>query len=100
VLGWSAQLRSGSDQLRARLAGVDRQIAAGARGSVLPELASGPDPAEVWAKLDFDRRRAVIEVLVDVTVLPARRGRRPVWRPGEPYFDPESVRVEPKRPGA
>ena len=83
--------------MRARLFDVDRQIAAAARGSVLPELAGGPDPAEVWAKLDFDRRRAVLKVLVEVTILPARRGRRPGWRPGEPYFDPSSVRIEPRR---
>jgi DNA invertase Pin-like site-specific DNA recombinase len=95
----AAQLRSGSDRLRARLALVEEEIAAAARGQVLPELAGDDpaDPAAVWEGLDFDRRRAVVEVLVDVTILPARRGRRPGWRPGEPYFDPASVRVEPKR---
>jgi hypothetical protein len=51
-----------------------------------------------WASLDFDRRGAVIDTLVQVTILPARRGRRPGWRPGEPYFNPASVQVTPKRP--
>jgi site-specific DNA recombinase len=32
-----------------------------------------------------------------VTILPARRGRRPGWRTGESYFDPQTVRIEPKR---
>jgi site-specific DNA recombinase len=36
-------------------------------------------------------------VLMTVTILPARRGRRPGWRPGESYFDPDTVKIEPKR---
>jgi hypothetical protein len=93
----AAQLRSGSDRLRGRLAEVDARIAAASRGSVLAGVVDAPDPAAVWARLDLDRRRAVVEVLVDVVILPARKGRRPGWRAGEPYFDPRTVAVTPKR---
>jgi hypothetical protein len=48
----------------------------------------------VWAGLDLSRRRAIITTLVTVTILPARRGRRPGWQAGEAYFDPTSVRIE------
>jgi site-specific DNA recombinase len=94
------QLASGSRRLRARLAEVDRQLArsaAGAAPSPLAGLADAPDPAAVWAQLPLDRRRAVIRVLADVAILPARKGRRPGWRAGEGYFDPASVRVTPRR---
>jgi hypothetical protein len=49
----------------------------------------------VWAGLDLSRRRAIITTLVTVTILPARRGRRPGWQAGEAYFDPRTVRIEP-----
>jgi site-specific DNA recombinase len=45
----------------------------------------------------LDRRRAIVDELVTVEVLPARKGRRPGWKPGLPYFDPDTVRITPKR---
>jgi site-specific DNA recombinase len=76
---------------------ITTQLAAMSRGSVLAGVADASDPAKVWAGLDLSRRRAIIDTLATVTILPARRGRRPGWRPGESYFDPTTVRVEPKR---
>jgi DNA invertase Pin-like site-specific DNA recombinase len=92
-----AQLAHGSAQLRGELGEVERAIAAAARTSPLAGVADAPDPAKVWKGLGLDRRRAVVDTLLHVTILRARRGRRPGWRPGEPYFDPASVRVEPRR---
>ena len=80
------------------------KLAASARGSVLAGVADAPDPAEVWESLDLDRRRAVVQVLVDVIILPARKGRRPGWQPGESLLRPAarcaSLRSghEPDRP--
>jgi hypothetical protein len=54
------------------------------RAKVLGDLVSR-DPAEVWASMSDDQRRAVVALLVDVTILPTRHGRG---------FDPESVRIE------
>lgn len=80
-----------------RVRDVDAQVATASRGSALEGIAGAPDPAKVWAKLDLDRRRAIVDELVTVVILPAPRGRRPGWHPGEPYFDPTTVKVEPRR---
>ena len=93
----AGQLRSGSERLRARQAAVEEEIAARSRRSVLAGVADAPDPAKVWKGLPLDRRRAVVDVLVTVTILPGRRGRRPGWQAGESYFDPATVRVEPRK---
>jgi site-specific DNA recombinase len=66
-------------------------------GSVLAGVADAPDPGLVWAGLDLSRKRAIVDVLMTVTILPGRKGRRPGWRPGETYFDPDTVRIEPRR---
>jgi site-specific DNA recombinase len=91
------QLREGSERIRAQRAAIDAQLAHAARGSVLAGVVDAADPAAVWAGLNLDRRRAIIQVLVEVVIHPARRGRRPGWQPGEPYFDPDTVDVIPKR---
>ena len=82
--------------LRREQAKVQAELAATGRHQVLAGVADAPDPAQVWGRLDLDRRRAVIDVLVQVAVLPARKGRRAGWRPGESYFDPASVRITPR----
>jgi DNA invertase Pin-like site-specific DNA recombinase len=77
---------------------VDAAIAEATRGSALEGIADAPDPAKAWARLeDLERRRAIVDELVTVTILPAPKGRRPGWRAGEPYFDPATVKIEPKR---
>jgi hypothetical protein len=80
-----------------RLADVDAAIGEASRGSVLAGVADAPDPAAVWADLDLDRRRAIVDTLVSVTILPGRKGRRAGWRAGESYFDESTVSVEPRR---
>jgi site-specific DNA recombinase len=76
---------------------VTEQLAAMSRGSVLAGVADAADPAKVWAGLDLSRKREIIRVLMTVTILPSRRGRRPGWRPGESYFDPATVELTPLR---
>jgi site-specific DNA recombinase len=92
------QLRSGSDRLHAQLAEVDTAIGEASRGSALKGVADAPDPVAAWRALtDLDRRRAIVDELMTVEILPAPKGRRPGWKPGEPYFDPTTIRVTPKR---
>ena len=64
---------------------ITAQLAAMSRGSVPAGVA---DAARVWQGLDLSPRRAIIDTLATVTILPARRGRRP-GRPA--LFDPTSV---------
>jgi site-specific DNA recombinase len=93
----AAQLAQGTAAIRRQRERITAELAAASRGSVLAGVADAPDPARVWAGLDLSRRRAIVDVLATVTILPGRKGRRPGWRSGESYFDPRSVRVEPKR---
>jgi hypothetical protein len=78
---------------------VHAELAAPTRNRALAEVPDAPDPAKVWATLDLERRRAVIQVLIEeVVILPvARKGRRAGWRRGDSYFDPDSVRITPAR---
>jgi site-specific DNA recombinase len=91
------QLQAATASIRSQRERITAELAAASRGSVLAGVADAPDPARVWQGLDLSRRRAIIDTLATVAILPARRGRRPGWRPGEPYFDPASVRIQPKR---
>jgi site-specific DNA recombinase len=91
------QLVEATAEIRTQREEITAQLAASSRGSVLAGVADANDPAAAWAGLDLSRKRAIIDVLMSVVILPARRGRRRGWRAGESYFDPASVRVEPKR---
>jgi hypothetical protein len=85
-----AQLRTGTERLQGRLAAVRADIAAATTIDPLVGLAGAPDVAERWAGLDLKRKRAVLEVLMLVTVLPSNR-RRAI---NGDRFNPESVRIE------
>jgi site-specific DNA recombinase len=91
------QLQAATASIRTQREQITAALAAASRGSVLAGVADAPDPAAVWEGLDLSRRRAIVDVLCTVTILPARRGRRPGWRAGESYFDRSTVLVEPKR---
>ena len=90
------QLTAATAQIRAQREQITAELAAASRGSVLAGVADAPDPAAVWEGLDLSRRRAIIDILAQVTILPARKGRRPGWQAGQSYFDPQTVRIEPK----
>jgi hypothetical protein len=82
-----AELRAGSRARRARLDAITGQLAAQTEVDQLAEFRDAPDAAEVLAALPLPRRRAVVRLLVDVTLLPAgRRGRG---------FYLDTVRVQP-----
>jgi site-specific DNA recombinase len=91
------QLQAATAAIRSQREQITVQLAASSRGSVLAGVVDAPDPAKVWAGLDLSRRRAIIDVLAVVTILPARRGRRPGWKAGESYFDESTVEIIPKR---
>jgi site-specific DNA recombinase len=81
------QLRTMTERLRARLGDVESRMAVSSRAPVLAGLAGARDAGKLWEALPLDRRRAVVDALISVTILPAGRGRG---------FDPASVRVDPK----
>lgn len=87
------QLRGGTERLRERLATLEDSIGAAVAVDPLAGLVGVPDPGTVWAGLDVGRRRAVLDALMTVTVLP-RTGK---WGPDGRRFDPDGVRIEWKR---
>jgi site-specific DNA recombinase len=83
-----------SKKMRERLDEIAQQKTAAGQGSVLGGIVDAPDPGAAWEALDdLDRKRAVIRVLMTITVNTTKKGRRKGWRPGESYFDPESVLI-------
>lgn len=94
-----------TEATRKRLAEVTDQMAVRATVSVLASLPLGtPEIAEQWAGYHLDKRRAVIDALMTVTVKRAKRGRPAGFKPDPTgkrrnYFDPESVEIEWKHPG-
>lgn len=80
----AGQLARITERLRA-----DREQATAAvdaaRPAAVPAELVGDHAAEIWGGLPMDSKRAVLETLVTVTVLPAGSGRA---------FDPDTVRVE------
>ena len=98
--GWAAgaltqaQLLAASAELRDRLEAIERRIGQASQISVLSGLAGLPDMDARWAGLSLDRRRAVLDALVLVTVLPrAHAGRLP----GGSYFDRSAVQFDWRR---
>lgn len=79
-------VRKSSERLHAELADVEAQMANLDRTDVLGPVVTAADVGEAWQMLDLDRKRAVIDTLLTVTLLRPLRGRQ--------RFDPETVRIE------
>jgi site-specific DNA recombinase len=82
----AAQMRTGTERLRTRLAEVESRMADAGRLSVLGPMATAADPAATWSESDRDRRRAIIDMLMVIRLLPLGHGVR--------IFRPETVDVE------
>lgn len=81
-----SQLRTGSDALHARLRELEARQASSRRAPVLGGLVGAEDVEATWDALPFDRRRAVVDLLVEVVILPATvQGAR--------VFDPRLVEI-------
>lgn len=84
------QLSHGSEALRERLEKLEQRISECYRGSALDGLAGAPDAAEQWEVLPLGRKREIVDLLMSVTILPGKAGRKS----GGTYFDPDTVRIE------
>lgn len=93
------QLLDGTRRTRQKLADIDGEMA---RRATVPMLASvplgKPEAAEHWAGYSLDRKRAIIDAIMTVTILPGHRGRPKGHRPGDPYFDPATVHIDWRKP--
>lgn len=88
-------VRRESEKLREQIESIEQQMAEASRGSALAGLAGAPDVRAMWESpaMTLDRKRAVINELMTVRILPSRRGRPPGWTPGRSYFDPGTVEI-------
>jgi DNA invertase Pin-like site-specific DNA recombinase len=97
-----AQMITMTTQTRERLEQVEARSAARAEVSVLASLPLGtPEIAKQWEGWHLDKRRAIIDALMTVTIHKSRRGRPKGFKPGsdQGYFDPDTIDVEWKSPG-
>ena len=82
--------------IRAEREEITAELSAMARGSILSGVADAPDVAKAFDACDLSRRRAIVDLLMVVTIGRASRGRRVGWKPGGSYFDHTSVTFTPK----
>lgn len=82
----AAQLRAITERLRGRLDDVEHQLADQGRVDVLGPLVDAPDMQEAWQSLTIGQRRAVVDMLLTVTIHPVGRGVR--------TFRADSITVE------
>jgi DNA invertase Pin-like site-specific DNA recombinase len=75
-----------------RMAEIDSLMADAGRVDILGPLINADDVEKAWEALGVERKRRVIDVLLDIVVLPPGSGVR--------TFRPESVRITPKGRGA
>lgn len=83
------QLRAGSERLRRRLDEIAEDLARVARYPVLAAIVTATDLAAQLRSMyvdDLDRLRAILALLVEITVKPPGRGAR--------IFDPQAVKIE------
>lgn len=90
------QLEDGTEHARVDLKHAEDALADAAPSDLLAGMAGRADAAAIWDALDIGHRREIVRLLVDVTLLPGIGGRRP----GGSYFDPQTVRITWKKPGA
>jgi len=85
-----SQMLAASQRGNDRLAQIDAGLSAAQGISVLAPFAAAESALQVWKGLDLARKRAVIQALATITILPAGRGAR--------TFDPATVEVVPVQP--
>ncbi|MFJ4924094.1 recombinase family protein [Streptomyces sp. NPDC088736] len=91
----------GTARTRGKLAEIEMEMTRRATVPVLARLPLGtPAIGEGWKTYTLERRRAILDALMTVTVLPSRRGRPKGFKPGtgQVYFDPTAVRIRWKQP--
>lgn len=85
-----ATMLAGVEVAEADIAEIEAKLADAGRVDILGPAVAAPDVRAWWhsPEVTNDQRRQIIDTLMDVTILPAVRGRK--------GFDPETVRITPK----
>jgi DNA invertase Pin-like site-specific DNA recombinase len=87
----AAEWKAARERLNTKLAAVEARMADASAARVFADVPLGTDKVrEAFTRLDLDRQRAIINVLLTATVMPVgHRGRVP--------FDPERIVIEWRR---
>ncbi|CAI9400385.1 hypothetical protein AESSP_00377 [Aestuariimicrobium sp. T2.26MG-19.2B] len=80
-----ARFKAATDRIKDELSTVSRELAKQSGRPALASMMRAPDPAATFRAADLDTRRAVVDALVTVELLPAPRGSR--------MYNPELVRI-------
>jgi site-specific DNA recombinase len=89
-------VESATADIRTEREQITAELTAMAAGSILSGVADAADVGKAFDACDLSRKRAIVDLLMVVTLKRSRRGRRPGWRPGDSYFDPDSVTFTPR----
>jgi site-specific DNA recombinase len=84
----AAEFKIRRTRMNDELAKVQDQLRTASGNNPVADIVGRQDAAEVWAKLDLGRRRAILQALATVWVLPL------VKPPGRAPFDPDRIRIE------
>jgi DNA invertase Pin-like site-specific DNA recombinase len=88
------QLREGSQRLHAQLERLESEMATATGDSVLAPLVGADDVAAAWdAITDLDRKTAIVDTLMTVTVHRTKKGRPRGWKAGASYFNPSTIEI-------
>ncbi|MCV7401306.1 recombinase family protein [Mycobacterium fragae] len=79
-----AQLTTINAAVSPKLDQAQTDAASPDRDKVLGGLVRATHPATVWERMTPDRRRAVVDMLVEIRIMPTRKG---------PRFNPKSVKI-------
>jgi hypothetical protein len=91
--GMSAdQFRVSNEKIQRKIRDLEAEIGRRTARSPLVGIADASEPCAAFRSADIDRQRAIIDSLATVTLLRIAAGRQPDGS----YFNPESVRIEPK----
>jgi hypothetical protein len=83
-----ADLKTRHGRMSEELSKVQDQLRTVSGNNPVADLVGRKDATEVWATLDLGRRRAILQALATVWVLPL------VKPPGRAPFDPDRIRIE------
>jgi hypothetical protein len=86
------QVITANDVGNARLAEIAQELEEAAQENVLAPLVAASNVAGVWEDMDLSRKRAVIKILMTITLRSPGRGARRA-------FDPSTVEVDWNQPG-
>ena len=79
----ASQLRTATERIKTRLSGVESQMFDANSRRVFDGLIGAADPRAAFDALSLDRKRAVIDALLTVTIMPVGKGNN--------RFDPSKV---------